>query len=185
MGPVRIPSTAEGPRHGGGASVVGVSGPVGHHGRTLLGRRCTRPSAVPRGSPAAVPYRTSCLRAPSLLPYPPPHFLSPPRPCRLPSTPGMYLWLRLPPGVDDVAFCRTLVARYGVALSPGQGFGPGGRGRVRVALVRDEGVLVECAERIAKAMKEAAGEGKTVLVGRGEGGKGTEQGVGQGAEGPR
>lgn len=79
-------------------------------------------------------------------------------------TASMYLWLRMPPGVDDVAFCRTLVARYGVALSPGQGFGPGGRGRVRVALVRDEAVLVACAERISEAMKEAAAEGSKVLL---------------------
>lgn len=113
---------------------------------------------MPRGSPGAVPYRTYYLHAPSLTPSP--------RSAGVPlaSPPGMYLWLRMPPGVDDVAFCRTLVARYGVALSPGQGFGPGGRGRVRVALVRDEAVLVACAERISEAMKEAAAEGSKVLL---------------------
>ncbi|GLC55357.1 hypothetical protein PLESTB_000976200 [Pleodorina starrii] len=85
-------------------------------------------------------------------------------------TAGMYLWLKLPAVAakgddkggetgdgadleDDVAFCRRLVAETGVALSPGQGFGPGGRGYVRVALVQPEAVLEECAGRIAEAMR--------------------------------
>ncbi|GIL75710.1 hypothetical protein Vretimale_15264 [Volvox reticuliferus] len=75
---------------------------------------------------------------------------------RLP-TAGMYLWLPLPPGVeDDVAFCQHLVATTGVALSPGQGFGPGGRGYVRVALVQPEAVLKAAAGRIAEAMQREA-----------------------------
>ncbi|PNH04836.1 LL-diaminopimelate aminotransferase [Tetrabaena socialis] len=69
--------------------------------------------------------------------------------------PGMYLWLRLPgQGADDVSFCQQLVARTGVALAPGQGFGPGGRGFVRVALVQPEEVLATCAVQIVAAMRE-------------------------------
>ena len=68
---------------------------------------------------------------------------------------GMYVWLRLPAGVDDVAFCQRLVADTGIALSPGRGFGPGGAGFVRVALVQPEGVLAAAAEKIAAAMRAA------------------------------
>lgn len=81
----------------------------------------------------------------------------------------MYLWIRLPPGAagdggdDDVAFCRGLVASTGVALSPGQGFGPGGRGFVRVALVQPEPVLEACAERMGAYL---------ILAGAGSGAQG-------------
>ncbi|EFJ53276.1 aspartate aminotransferase [Volvox carteri f. nagariensis] len=76
-------------------------------------------------------------------------------------TAGMYLWIRLPPGVDDdVAFCQHLVSYTGVALSPGQGFGPGGRGYVRVALVAREEALEEAAGRIAAAMRQAEQEAR-------------------------
>jgi len=61
----------------------------------------------------------------------------------------MYLWAKLPPGfTDDTAFCLALLAATGVALSPGSGFGPGGAGHVRFALVRDESVLLEAAKSI-------------------------------------
>lgn len=39
VGPERMVPSAEGNRHGGGASVVGVSGSVGHHSGTLLGKK--------------------------------------------------------------------------------------------------------------------------------------------------
>ncbi|KAG2502237.1 hypothetical protein HYH03_000723 [Edaphochlamys debaryana] len=72
----------------------------------------------------------------------------------------MYLWIRLPEGVDDVAFAQRLVADTGVAVSPGQGFGPGGRGYFRIALVQPEQVLAAAAERIAAAMREAGAAAK-------------------------
>jgi hypothetical protein len=66
----------------------------------------------------------------------------------------MYLWTPLPPGFsDDTAFCLALVAATGVAISPGSGFGPGGAGFVRFALVRDEGVLRESAAAIGEFLR--------------------------------
>jgi hypothetical protein len=49
----------------------------------------------------------------------------------------MYLWIKLPEevGSDDLSFCQGLLAATGLALSPGSGFGPGGRGFIRFALV--------------------------------------------------
>jgi len=49
---------------------------------------------------------------------------------------------------DDAAFCRDLVVATGVAVAPGSGFGPGGRGHVRWALVAP----VPALEAAAKAV---------------------------------
>ena len=63
----------------------------------------------------------------------------------------MYLWGRLPEGVDDLEFGLRLAER-GVALAPGRGFGPGGKGFVRIALVRPLEELLEAAKRIREAL---------------------------------
>lgn len=66
----------------------------------------------------------------------------------------MYVWAKLPDGLtDDLDFCKRLVAETGVALAPGRGFGPGGRGHVRFALVQPEEVLVAAADKIAGLLK--------------------------------
>ncbi|KGQ21207.1 aminotransferase class I/II-fold pyridoxal phosphate-dependent enzyme [Thermus filiformis] len=66
----------------------------------------------------------------------------------------MYLWGRLPKGVDDLAFAQRLALSTGLILAPGQGFGPGGRGYVRLALVRPEEDLFRAAQ-ILKTFLEA------------------------------
>ena len=70
----------------------------------------------------------------------------------------MYLWAKLPPGLikddDDLSFCMRLVARTGVALSPGRSFGPGGFGYVRFALVQPEDVLEAAAALIGDTIEE-------------------------------
>jgi len=68
----------------------------------------------------------------------------------------MYLWVRLPEGTDDVLFSVELVRRTGVAVSPGQGFGPGGWGYVRIALVQPPEVLAEAARRMGTFARAAA-----------------------------
>ena len=60
-------------------------------------------------------------------------------PVRLPSM-ALYLWLELPPkarekGFNSESFCAALLDATGVCLTPGNGFGPGGEGWVRLALV--------------------------------------------------
>jgi aspartate/methionine/tyrosine aminotransferase len=60
-------------------------------------------------------------------------------PVRLPSM-ALYLWLELPPkarakGFGSESFCAALLDATGVCLTPGNGFGPGGEGWVRLALV--------------------------------------------------
>lgn len=73
-------------------------------------------------------------------------------PVRLPSM-ALYLWLQLPPvaqahGWDSETFCAELLQATGVALTPGNGFGPGGEGWARLALVHPVEQLEQGAARI-------------------------------------
>ncbi|SBO43025.1 aminotransferase class I/II-fold pyridoxal phosphate-dependent enzyme [Cyanobium sp. NIES-981] len=71
-------------------------------------------------------------------------------PVRRPSM-ALYLWLRLPPPWREQgseAFCAALLEGTGVALTPGNGFGPGGEGWARLALVHPAGELEQGAARI-------------------------------------
>lgn len=65
---------------------------------------------------------------------------------------GMYIWAKLPEGLglNDLEFCQQLVSATGIALSPGRGFGPGGVGFVRFALVQPEALLQQSAETVGK-----------------------------------
>lgn len=65
-------------------------------------------------------------------------------------TATMYLWAPLPEPwrQNSIRFCQDLVAKTGVALAPGAGFGPGGEGYVRFALVHSPEVLGEAIARI-------------------------------------
>lgn len=53
----------------------------------------------------------------------------------------MFAWARIPEPyreMDSIEFCSHLVTEAQVALSPGVGFGPGGEGHVRFALIENE-----------------------------------------------
>ncbi|MGF1600849.1 MAG: LL-diaminopimelate aminotransferase [Thermosynechococcaceae cyanobacterium] len=66
-------------------------------------------------------------------------------------TATMYVWARLPEPWhhNSVDFCKQLVAKTGVAASPGAGFGKSGEGYVRFALVHDPNTLKTAVDRIA------------------------------------
>jgi len=54
---------------------------------------------------------------------------------------SMFVWAQIPPEyaeMDSVEFCSHLVRECDVALSPGVGFGPGGEGFARFALIENE-----------------------------------------------
>jgi aspartate/methionine/tyrosine aminotransferase len=75
-------------------------------------------------------------------------------PVMLPSM-ALYLWLKLPPqltqrGLDSEQVCAELLAATGVCLTPGNGFGPGGEGYARLALVHPLESLQGGADRIAR-----------------------------------
>ncbi|MGF1542208.1 MAG: LL-diaminopimelate aminotransferase [Pleurocapsa sp.] len=67
----------------------------------------------------------------------------------------MYIWGKLPEPWQDrsVEFCTQLVAKTGVAASPGAGFGKSGEGYVRFALVREPEILQLAATKIAEFQK--------------------------------
>jgi aspartate/methionine/tyrosine aminotransferase len=66
-------------------------------------------------------------------------------------TATMYVWAPLPEPwhQNSVEFCQQLVAKTGVAVSPGAGFGQAGEGYVRFALVHDPDTLKTAVDRIA------------------------------------
>lgn len=66
-----------------------------------------------------------------------------------PPAAGMYFWLPIPQGVSDWEFFDRLMRQAGVIVTPGSGFGPGGKGYVRVSLVAPPEVLHEACRRAA------------------------------------
>ncbi len=54
---------------------------------------------------------------------------------------SMFVWAPIPEPyaeMDSVEFCSMIVRDCNVALSPGVGFGPGGEGYARFALIENE-----------------------------------------------
>ncbi|MGB2982338.1 MAG: aminotransferase class I/II-fold pyridoxal phosphate-dependent enzyme [Candidatus Bipolaricaulia bacterium] len=62
----------------------------------------------------------------------------------------LYLWVRLPPGVDSEALALHLLEATGVSVSPGTFFGPAGDGFLRVSATAPTGRIAEASERLRK-----------------------------------
>jgi L-glutamine---4-(methylsulfanyl)-2-oxobutanoate aminotransferase len=60
-----------------------------------------------------------------------------------------YIWLELPPGLT----ADQLLTEHRVAVSPGEGFGPSGAGRVRLSLAVTEETLEDGLERLVSALE--------------------------------
>ena len=74
-----------------------------------------------------------------------------------PSSMALYLWMPLPPrllALGSEAACSWLLERSGVALTPGIGFGAGGEGWLRLALVVEIDQLQQAAKRLNAALIE-------------------------------
>lgn len=73
----------------------------------------------------------------------------------------MFLWAPLPERFmargdgSSLAFAHSLLEATGVVVAPGAGFGPGGEGYVRMALVQPAARLAEAAARIARWLEGA------------------------------
>jgi len=68
----------------------------------------------------------------------------------------MFVWCELPPGKlqkGSMAAVIDLIETAQVAAAPGVGFGPGGEGYLRFALIEDPPRIVEACERIARWLK--------------------------------
>jgi alanine-synthesizing transaminase len=67
----------------------------------------------------------------------------------------MFAWAPIPePYVDlgSIEFAKMLVTDANVALSPGVGFGPGGDGYVRFALIENEQRIGQAVRNLKKAL---------------------------------
>ncbi len=69
----------------------------------------------------------------------------------------MFVWAPIPEPYRDmgsVAFASKLVTDAQVATSPGEGFGPGGEGHVRFALIENEQRTVQAIRNLRRALPE-------------------------------
>ena len=63
----------------------------------------------------------------------------------------MYLWLPCPPGVGSTDFALSVLQQTGVVLTPGNAFGAGGEGYVRISLIADCDRLQQMLQRFQQA----------------------------------
>jgi LL-diaminopimelate aminotransferase len=63
----------------------------------------------------------------------------------------MYLWVPCPPGMSSTDFALSVLQQTGVVLTPGNAFGSGGEGYVRVSLIADCDRLGEALRRLKEA----------------------------------
>lgn len=63
----------------------------------------------------------------------------------------MYLWVPCPPGITSTDFALSVLQQTGVVVTPGNAFGSGGEGYVRVSLIADCDRLGEALNRFKQA----------------------------------
>jgi LL-diaminopimelate aminotransferase len=68
-----------------------------------------------------------------------------------PTQATMYLWVPCPPGIGSTEFALSVMEKTGVVFTPGNAFGIGGEGYIRVSLIADADRLNEAMDRLSKA----------------------------------
>jgi LL-diaminopimelate aminotransferase len=63
----------------------------------------------------------------------------------------MYLWVPCPPGMGSTDFALNVLQQTGVVVTPGNAFGPGGEGYVRISLIAECDRLGEALQRFKQA----------------------------------
>lgn len=63
----------------------------------------------------------------------------------------MYLWVPCPPGIGSTDFALSVLQQTGVVVTPGNAFGVGGEGYVRISLIAECDRLQEALRRIKQA----------------------------------
>ena len=61
-----------------------------------------------------------------------------------------YVWFPVPRGYTSAQFATLLIEKAGIVVTPGNGFGEGGEGYIRMALTVDEKRLKEAIERLKR-----------------------------------
>jgi LL-diaminopimelate aminotransferase len=71
---------------------------------------------------------------------------------RIPKTKAtMYLWVPCPPNMNSTDFALKLIQETGIVVTPGNAFGSGGEGYMRISLIADCDRLQEALDRMQKA----------------------------------
>jgi alanine-synthesizing transaminase len=69
---------------------------------------------------------------------------------------GMFVWAKIPEPwasqMSSIDFAMKLLEEGDVAVSPGTGFGPGGEGFLRMAMVENENRLRQAVRNIGRAL---------------------------------
>jgi LL-diaminopimelate aminotransferase len=68
-----------------------------------------------------------------------------------PSKATMYLWIPVPQGMDSTGFALKVLETTGVVITPGNAFGEGGEGYVRISLIADLERMAEVLRRFQQA----------------------------------
>jgi LL-diaminopimelate aminotransferase len=63
----------------------------------------------------------------------------------------MYLWVKCPVGMGSTDFALDVLQKTGVVVTPGNAFGAGGEGYVRISLIADCDRLGEALQRFKEA----------------------------------
>jgi LL-diaminopimelate aminotransferase len=63
----------------------------------------------------------------------------------------MYLWVPCPPGSSSTDFALSVLQQTGVVVTPGNAFGAGGEGYVRISLIADCDRLQQALDRLKQA----------------------------------
>ncbi len=63
----------------------------------------------------------------------------------------MYLWIPCPVGMSATDFALKLISQTGIVVTPGNAFGSGGEGYVRLSLIAGDDRLAEALKRIKEA----------------------------------
>ncbi|MDW8042451.1 MAG: pyridoxal phosphate-dependent aminotransferase [Nitrososphaerota archaeon] len=70
---------------------------------------------------------------------------------------SLYVFPRLPAGVDDNEFCFSLLEKENVIVVPGSTFGPGGEGHLRMSITSPVQLIEEGAKRIRRFLEDYVG----------------------------
>jgi LL-diaminopimelate aminotransferase len=64
----------------------------------------------------------------------------------------MYLWIKLPDGIQSAAFAERLLEDEGVIVMAGSAFGAGGEGFFRISFICTPARIAEAAERAGRVL---------------------------------
>jgi alanine-synthesizing transaminase len=69
---------------------------------------------------------------------------------------SMFVWAKIPEvasHLGSMSFSKQLLTEAKIAVSPGNGFGEGGEGYVRIALIENENRIRQAARNLKKYLK--------------------------------